>query len=801
MNTHADKTSENKSLAVANSLPKQQTNGESAFQFVDNKPEAIAQRKLREAINNSPRVQQLKAYQTMADSFTSQFTQRTDNFEEEIPQGKIDSIQKKENNTGLPDNLKSGIENLSGYSMDDVKVHYNSDKPTQLQAHAYAQGTDIHLASGQEKHLSHEAWHVVQQKQGRVKPTMQMKDGVKVNDDAGLEHEADVMGGRATSMKSVQRSADRRSQNQNSHAGKTVQQKSHSKKGVVQRVLVPGDQAPSFADMLSKRFNGILNGSEVLPNYDQILAAMNVSLTAYSNHVPVLIATSIDCAIHGIHQALGAGMLNDLSSLQTFIDNAELFSSGHVGLLVLNQAAVTQIITDQVGLALHNALKSTINENINAHLGIDQITQVIRDNTNGLTIPPQNAQELFFTALHNHLQVQPIATKHGYQEYKNNVLTQALPDVIEQYFNQLPGTVPEKEGIARASMTYSGQRFQGWEQQYLKKGHKGLADVQTALTTVNVANNMNIADIRGSYQTVVNDTGNQHLANHPQNIAFVGELSPENKIALTYFLKTMPVVKAILETHGISLDNDNGNHTWQNPALMVNTDNPLSVEEAKAIQDPGHQMQIRIGLAMRKMNNLVSSDVLNNTDTPNMVLHKDLNTFQIFLQKKYDNIFGFRAFANNRGHQVNVGLNESVEVIMHEMGHLIEDNIGTKEWLDIQSLLHMRHEGAEGGNTLSHVYDTGINNIVGFLLPSQAQDEPAYRGNMPATGRYSAKYYDSGSTEVMSMTLEHFGNREKALNIINNDPLQAAIILRAIQPAQFHQDVVVPFPAITGLMP
>ncbi len=83
--------------------------------------------------------------------------------------------QAKPNNTGLPDNLKHGIESLSGTSMDSVKVHYNSSKPAQLNAHAYAQGTDIHLAPGQEKHLPHEAWHVVQQAQGRVKPTMQMK--------------------------------------------------------------------------------------------------------------------------------------------------------------------------------------------------------------------------------------------------------------------------------------------------------------------------------------------------------------------------------------------------------------------------------------------------------------------------------------------------------------------------------------------------------------------------------------------------------------------------------------------------
>lgn len=109
-------------------------------------------------------------------------------------------FQFKSNSTGLPDQLKTGIENLSGHSMDDVKVHYHSSKPAQLNAHAYAQGNQIHVASGQEKHLAHEAWHVVQQKQGRVKPTMQMKGRVNVNDDRGLEHEADVMGAKAMSM-------------------------------------------------------------------------------------------------------------------------------------------------------------------------------------------------------------------------------------------------------------------------------------------------------------------------------------------------------------------------------------------------------------------------------------------------------------------------------------------------------------------------------------------------------------------------------------------------------------------------
>ncbi|MFF2091015.1 DUF4157 domain-containing protein [Paenibacillus sp. NPDC058174] len=96
----------------------------------------------------------------------------------------------------MPDQLKSGVEQLSGMSMDDVKVHYNSSKPSQLNALAYAQGSQIHVAPGQEKHLPHEAWHVVQQKQGRVKPTTQMGD-VDVNDNPSLESEADRMGASA----------------------------------------------------------------------------------------------------------------------------------------------------------------------------------------------------------------------------------------------------------------------------------------------------------------------------------------------------------------------------------------------------------------------------------------------------------------------------------------------------------------------------------------------------------------------------------------------------------------------------
>ena len=205
MDTHADKIQEEKSPSVSNEQSHNQVTGASTFQFVDNRPEAISQRKLQEAADNSSQVSQLRAYQEMGNNNSeiqqiALFQSNADNYtaQQQHP------IQRKENNTGLPDKLKMGAENLSGISLDDVKVHRNSDKPAQLQAHAYAQGTDIHLASGQEKHLPHEAWHVVQQKQGRVKPTMQLKGKVNINTDRALENEADIMGSRAMRSFSIE---------------------------------------------------------------------------------------------------------------------------------------------------------------------------------------------------------------------------------------------------------------------------------------------------------------------------------------------------------------------------------------------------------------------------------------------------------------------------------------------------------------------------------------------------------------------------------------------------------------------
>ena len=157
----------------------------------------------KKASQDSPSKSNSEGYKENSSTIQLQsFQNKADELVGVESQNNTTQLKEKANNTGLPDQLKAGVEQLSGHSLDDVKVHYNSSKPAQLKAHAYAEGNQIHLSQGQEKHLGHEAWHVVQQKENRVSPTKQI-NGVGVNDNPSLEKEADTMGAKAASADPV----------------------------------------------------------------------------------------------------------------------------------------------------------------------------------------------------------------------------------------------------------------------------------------------------------------------------------------------------------------------------------------------------------------------------------------------------------------------------------------------------------------------------------------------------------------------------------------------------------------------
>lgn len=194
--------SEKQSQKATPAKKSQESNSVGEANFLDSRSSTFQLKKFQEAAQDSGRGSGISSLQTKSSNHTgtSRVAQLQGMSDTRTASAQPGLIQKKENKTGIPDGLKAGMESVSGMSLNDVSVHRNSDKPAQLQAHAYAQGTDVHLAPGQEKHLPHELGHVVQQKQGRVAPTTQLKGKVPVNDSPSLEKEADTLGAKAKSL-------------------------------------------------------------------------------------------------------------------------------------------------------------------------------------------------------------------------------------------------------------------------------------------------------------------------------------------------------------------------------------------------------------------------------------------------------------------------------------------------------------------------------------------------------------------------------------------------------------------------
>ena len=197
----AEKTYRNKVARII----QQKRGGKSALEFADNRQNRMLQA-LAEPVQRlededemlqgkfeNPVQREEDEAELLQGKFEQPAQRLGDEEDDELMQGKFETPEQKRNETGMSDNLKAGIEDLSGFAMDDVRVHYNSPEPATVQALAYTQGTDIYVAPGQEQHLPHEAWHVAQQMAGRTTEV----SGLPVNDCIELEHEADVMGARA----------------------------------------------------------------------------------------------------------------------------------------------------------------------------------------------------------------------------------------------------------------------------------------------------------------------------------------------------------------------------------------------------------------------------------------------------------------------------------------------------------------------------------------------------------------------------------------------------------------------------
>ncbi|MBK9551285.1 MAG: DUF4157 domain-containing protein [Saprospiraceae bacterium] len=108
----------------------------------------------------------------------------------------------------MPDETLNKMSSSFGTDFSDVNIHSDSKSATDAGALAYTQGNDIHFAPGQydpssqsgQELLGHELTHVQQQREGRVQANNEV-NGMPLNDDKGLEAEADEGGRMAVQMK------------------------------------------------------------------------------------------------------------------------------------------------------------------------------------------------------------------------------------------------------------------------------------------------------------------------------------------------------------------------------------------------------------------------------------------------------------------------------------------------------------------------------------------------------------------------------------------------------------------------
>lgn len=176
----------------------QSKRNDDGLQMVDNRTLSAIQAKMVDIVQ--------RAEDDEDDLLQGKFVAQRDEDEDDLLQGKFEQpLQAKpENQTGIPDNVRQRMEDSFGTDFSSVRVHPESSKAPEVGALAYTQGTDIHFAPGQFKPdtsagqqlLGHELTHVIQQAEGRVQPTTEI-GGMAVNDNEGLEHEADVLGAKA----------------------------------------------------------------------------------------------------------------------------------------------------------------------------------------------------------------------------------------------------------------------------------------------------------------------------------------------------------------------------------------------------------------------------------------------------------------------------------------------------------------------------------------------------------------------------------------------------------------------------
>jgi hypothetical protein len=197
-------------------------------------------------------------------------------------------------------------------------------------------------------------------------------------------------------------------------------------------------------------------------------------------------------------------------------------------------------------------------------------------------------------------------------------------------------------------------------------------------------------------------------------------------------------------------------------------DDGNALTRARGDVDNG-KLDKRVLEADRFIRRLVEPEILSGIPRPAVAVHLRNN-------QGFGSPFGLRAYSS--GNEIHIAQNQSTDIIVHEIGHYIEDRLPMEKWAEIHKLLQSRRGTATRGGYISPL---GFNEKLSW-------DEQRYPGSYPGTGIYTSRYYTGGATEVTSRTAEYLSHPTRFKTLIETDPQQAALILRLLRPNEFARE-------------
>ena len=296
-----------------------------------------------------------------------------------------------------------------------------------------------------------------------------------------------------------------------------------------------------------------------------------------------------------------------------------------------------------------------------------------------------------------------------------------------------------------------------------------------------------------------NPEAKRFLADHPMTQGFTGTLQQNDKLALIDGLKRMPTVKralgGMMDWHNqlsvqgkLRSQHDKPSAQWLDPKIEVDDGSARGLgddEDDRLIPEKNVSSSClkNIHEAMARICGLVEPGRLALAGQPVIFVHlaKDRTLLEKIQSGDFSQAKKMRAYSESYEKAIHIDNTDPIKTIVHEVGHQLENQLPTELWLDIHRMIRGRHQQSvnqDGKNELESIYPDHDNKEV--------RKEPRFRATMPATGGYSAKSYDGpGATEVLSMSMEYLSEPATAKKLIENDPLQAAIVLRGIALSEF----------------